>query len=84
MTGITEKVLVLTQKLIYNMRSALMKKVFRLFCFFDTLFKRKIIKFISNHFIKHFQIIKRRVSLTKIENNVIETAGRNTLQEPKD
>lgn len=84
MTGITEKVLVLTQKLIYNMRSALMKKVFRLFFFFDTLFKRKIIKFISNHFIKHFQIIKRRVSLTKIENNVIETAGRNTLQEPKD
>lgn len=84
MTGITEKVLVLTQKLIYNMRSALMKKVFRLFFFFDTLFKRKIIKFISNHFIKHFQIIKRRVSLTKIENNVIKTAGRNTLQEPKD
>lgn len=84
MTGITEKVLVLTQKLIYNMRSALMKKVFRLFFFFDTLFKRKIIKFISNHFIKHFQIIKRRVSLTKIENNVIEKAGRNTLQEPKD
>lgn len=84
MTGITEKILVLTQKLIYNMRSALMKKVFRLFFFFDTLFKRKIIKFISNHFIKHFQIIKRRVSLTKIENNVIETAGRNTLQEPKD
>lgn len=84
MTRITEKFLVLTQKLIYNMRSALMKKVFRLFFFFDTLFKRKIIKFISNHFIKHFQIIKRRVSLTKIENNVIETAGRNTLQEPKD
>lgn len=84
MTGITEKVLVLTQKLIYNMRSALMKKVFRLFFFFDTLFKRKIIKLISNHFIKHFQIIKRRVSLTKIENNVIETVGRNTLQEPKD
>lgn len=66
------------------MRSALMKKVFRLFFFFDTLFKRKIIKSISNHFIKHFQIIKRRVSLTKIENNVIETAGRNTLQELKD
>lgn len=41
---------------------------------------RKIIEFISNNLINHFQIIKCEVSLIKNVNNVNEAARMNTKQ----
>lgn len=44
---------------------------------FDTSINRKVIKIISYHLIKHFQLIKCEVSLTKNVNTVNEAARMN-------